>query len=43
MRGRVLRKGVWFLLQQSEIFEVFAEAEDGREAVRLTKETNPTF
>lgn len=35
----VVRKGVRFLLQQERDIEVVAEAEDGREAVRLAKET----
>ena len=37
----VVRKGVRFLLQQERDIEVIAEAEDGREAVRLTNEKKP--
>jgi two-component system response regulator NreC len=36
----VVRKGVRFLLQQERDIEIAGEAEDGREAVRLTKETS---
>lgn len=37
----VVRKGVRFLLQQESDIEVIAEAEDGREAVRLVNEKKP--
>jgi DNA-binding NarL/FixJ family response regulator len=37
----VVRKGVRFLLQQESDIEVVAEAEDGREAVRLAAEKRP--
>src|SRR4051794_17143227 len=37
----VVRKGVRFLLQQEPDIDVVAEAEDGREALRLTNELRP--
>ena len=37
----VVRKGLRFLLSQDPEIEIAGEAEDGREAVRLTAETNP--
>jgi two-component system, NarL family, response regulator NreC len=37
----VVRKGVRFLLQQEPDIEVIAEAEDGREALRLVNEKKP--
>jgi len=37
----VVRKGIRFLLQQEPDMEVVAEAEDGREAARLTAAVNP--
>ena len=37
----VVRKGVRFLLQQENDIEIVGEAEDGRDAVRLAKDTTP--
>jgi DNA-binding NarL/FixJ family response regulator len=37
----VVRKGLRFLLEQQEGFEIVGEAADGREAVRLADETSP--
>jgi DNA-binding NarL/FixJ family response regulator len=37
----IVRKGLRFLLSQDADIEVVAEAEDGREAVRLVAETDP--
>ena len=37
----VVRKGLRFLLEQQQSFEIVGEAADGREAVRLAEETSP--
>jgi DNA-binding NarL/FixJ family response regulator len=37
----VVRKGLRYLIEQNEHYEVVAEASDGREAVRLAAEHNP--
>jgi two-component system, NarL family, response regulator NreC len=39
----VMRKGLRLQLEQSDQFEVVAEAVDGREAVRLAEETEPSI